>query len=471
MSQLPTEPSALSLTQAAALIRTRALSPVELVDAVLGRAKRLNEATHSYLTLCEEAARAAARRAEVEIQAGRYRGPLHGLPYAAKDIFWTAGVPTTAHSRLAPRVAPGENAAAIDRLEAAGAILLGKTALYEYALGTPDLDTAYPPALNPWDLARTPGGSSSGSASAVSSGAALAALGSDTGGSIRIPASFSGLVGMKPTTGLVSRYGVVPLSGSLDTVGPLTRTVADNALLLDALAGQDPRDPASQPRASIEHGHSIGQSVEGLRLGVPEAELAAQPDLDPAVRALFHAACATLGRLGARLVPVRLPWSAEAEAVTTAIMLSEAYAYHAPTLQRSPQLYAARFRQRLLVGGLITASDYLQALQLRHLTRVGHLEVLGEVDAILTPTTPWPAPTMPETREQKSTGNPRFTRLFNLSGLPALSVPCGFTDAGLPTGLQITTRPFAEDVAYQLGAAYEAATAWLLRRPPLPAGS
>jgi aspartyl-tRNA(Asn)/glutamyl-tRNA(Gln) amidotransferase subunit A len=460
-------PPDLSLSTAAHLVRTRQLSPVELTAALLQRIERLNPTLGAYLFVTAEQALATARLAEQEISRGHYRGPLHGIPYAVKDIFWTKGVPTTAHSRLLATFVPDDDATAVARLQAAGAVLLGKLALYEFALGPPDPTTPFPPARNPWDLSRTPGGSSSGCGTAVAAGLALAALGSDTGGSIRIPAAGCGIVGMKPTPGRVSRYGVIPLSWSLDTVGPMTRTVRDNALVLDVIAGYDRKDPMSVPILVPASPPAWRTNLLGLRIGVPVNALHQLGEVDPEVLLALEQAQQTFRQLGATVQTVTFPHLEQAEHSFFTIMLAEAAEYHRTTLAQQPEQYGHHLRERLLTGARIAITDYLQAQQARCALRQAYQEVLTQVDALLLPTLPQPPPPLAALFSGQAGTLSHFTRLFNLVGLPALALPAGFSRSGLPLGVQLAGRPFAEALLYQLGAAYEAATGWHLRWPTL----
>jgi aspartyl-tRNA(Asn)/glutamyl-tRNA(Gln) amidotransferase subunit A len=465
----------LPLAELAPQLARRAVSPVELTRLYLARIERYDPTLRAYITVTAEAALAAARAAEQEIVAGRYRGPLHGVPLAIKDLLWTAGVRTTAGSRILADFVPTEDATTVARLRAAGAVLLGKTNLEEFAYGATSINPHYGACRNPWHCEHLAGGSSGGSAVAVVAGLCAAALGSDTGGSIRQPAALCGLVGLKPTYGRVSRHGAIPLSWAQDTVGPMTRTVRDAALLLQVLAGPDDRDPACSAVPVPDYTAAVDAGVRGLRLGVPTEFFWER--LDPEVERAVRAAIDVLAGLGARVEPLAFPhWPATAAAGAT-ILAAEAATYHADWLRTRPEDYGPAVRARLRVGATLLALDYLQAQQARAVLVREARALFARCDALLTPAVPLPAPrldadqiTWPDgTREDIRGATLRFTRPFNLLGFPALSVPCGFTAGGLPVGLQVVGRPFDEPTVLRVAAAYEAATDWTARRPSLDA--
>jgi aspartyl-tRNA(Asn)/glutamyl-tRNA(Gln) amidotransferase subunit A len=456
-----TDPAFFSVAEMSAALDRRQISPVEIVTALLGRIARHDGTLRTYITVCADEALSAARRAEREIARGRRRGPLHGIPVSHKDISWTKGVRTTAHSRTMRDFVPSEDATHVARLAEAGMILLGKTSTTEFANGGMDL-FGYTP--NPWNPTRYTGGSSAGSASALATGLAAAATGSDTGGSIRVPSSFCGIVGLKPTYGRVSRYGVIPLSWTLDNAGPMTRTVRDCALMLGAMAGHDPLDPASARVPVPDFTAGLGRGVRGLVLGVPAQHYfeGLEPDVERAVRAALR----QLETLGAHLEPVDLPRAGQLEPAYSVVIAAEAYAVHAARLRGQWALYGERSRRRIAAGAFYTAAEYQQALQIRRVWAQEVDAVLQRVDALVTPTLPYPAFTM----ETQRTGPPDSswgTRQFNLSGHPALSIPCGFTTDGLPVGLQLAGRAFEEATLFRIAAAYERATAWYTRQPPI----
>lgn len=433
----------------------------------MDRIGKLDDQVHAYVTILPEAAMEDARRAEAQIGRGEYRGPLHGIPVGLKDLYATKGARTTAHSRVLADWVPAEDATVVRRLREAGAVVLGKLAMSEFALGRPGPRPLFPPARNPWDLSRIPGGSSSGSGAAVAAGMCLGALGSDTGGSIRQPASYCGIVGLKPTYGRVSRQGVVPLAWTLDHCGPMARSVEDCALMLQALAGHDPDDPASSQTPVPDYSEAWQEDLRGQVIGVPRHFFfAAESDVDRQMLALVEQALGTLSDLGATVREVEIPSLAWARAANTVIMLTEAYAYHRKNLREHPQDYGP-VRDQFLMGGLTTAEDYLQAERVRRLLGNEVARVLREVNVLVTPSFPTVAPTF-EADDPRTAGRGfRFLGPFNLTGLPAMSVPCGFTPAGLPVGMQIAGRPFDEASVIRAGYAYQEATQWHERHPAL----
>ena len=467
----------LTLQAAAALIHRRALSPVELTRAHLDRIHALDGRLKAYGTLLEEAALKQARSAEKEISLGRYRGPLHGIPIAYKDLFDTKGVRTTASSKVLEHRVPERDATIVARLRRAGAVVLGKLAMSEFAAGGPPT-SLFEPSANPWNFERSPGGSSSGSGAAVAAGLAMGALGSDTGGSIRGPASFCGIVGLKPTYGRVSRSGVLPLSWSLDNAGPMTRTVEDTALMLQVIAGHDPKDLTSSKAPVPDYALALREELSGLTVGVPR-HLYQDPEsgVPPEVAAAVERAVAEMERLGARVEAVELPILRAAGTANTAIILSEAFAYHRPNLQSQPQNYGEIVRTVFYAGAMVNGPDYVQAQRMRSkaLREIG--EVMRRVDVLVMPSSGEPAPlvgmdTDPVTRVAAMIGmtSPRrvgWTGPFNLVGLPAISVPCGFTESGLPIGLQIVGHRMDEPAVLRVAYAYQQQTLWHQQHPPV----
>jgi aspartyl-tRNA(Asn)/glutamyl-tRNA(Gln) amidotransferase subunit A len=470
----PNELTRLGIAEAGDQIRRRALSPVELTRAYLNRIQREDNALRAYITVLSDQALAAARTAEEEIARGGYRGPLHGIPIALKDLVMTRGIRTTCGSRILKAWVPDTDAAVTTRLYAAGAILLGKLNMHEFAYGPTGVNPHYGTPKNPWDRARMPGGSSGGSGVAVAAGLCAGALGTDTGGSVRIPASLCGIVGLKPTYGRVSRAGVIPLAWSLDHVGPMTRTVADAALLLQVLAGRDPADPSTADVPVPDYRRALEGGVRGLRLGLPKDLFFER--LDPEVRAAVLGAARALEGLGASLEEVPLPRIPHAGPASFAIIASEATAYHEPYLKTRAALYGADVRARLTAGQFVLATQYLKAQRARQVIRAEVDEALGRLHALLVPTTPIPAPPL-EAREATADGATeevrwwliRCTRPINVTGHPALSVPCGFTAGGLPIGLQLVGRHFDEAMLLRIGHAFEAVSPARGRRPPLEA--
>lgn len=459
----------LTITQAAAHLRARQLSPVELTEAYLQRIERLNPAINAFITITAEPARAQARRATEELADGIDRGALHGMPIALKDLFATAGIRTTAGSKVLAEWVPDTDSTAARKLHEAGAVLLGKLNTHEFAYGGTTVNPHYGPTRNPWDTERIPGGSSGGSAAAMAAGLVAGTLGTDTAGSIRVPAAFCGVVGLKPTFGRVSKAGVVPVSWSFDHVGPITRTVEDAALLLGVIAGYDPADFATMPVPVPDYTAGLALGVQGLRIGIPRPyffEL-----LDAEVRAAVEAALVVLRDLGAELRDIELPLTASGTAGRGLVDMTEAYLYHNATVRTrphdlGPDVLALLSRDlpdgQTLVAGLRACRALAEQMRAR----------LEEVDVLATPTMPVVAPRIGETTltvdGQRIALNAALLRCvspFNATHLPALSVPCGFTAAGLPIGLQIAGRPFDEATVLRVGHAYEQATEWHLRRP------
>lgn len=468
----PDELTHLTIADAGEQLRRRALSPVELTRAHLDRIQRLDGDLLSFITVLPAEALAAAAAAEQELSRGHYRGPLHGIPIALKDLVMTRGVRTTCGSRILSAWVPEADATVARRLSEAGAILLGKLNMHEFAYGPTGVNPHYGTPRNPWDRSRMPGGSSSGSAVAVAAGLCAGALGTDTGGSVRIPAALCGLVGLKPTYGRVSRAGVIPLAWSLDHVGPMTRSVTDAALLLQALAGKDPRDPSSADVPIPDYRRAMQGDVHGLRLGLPKDFFFAH--LDPEVRTVVLAAARCLEAQGASLEEIGLPGIHHAGPASFAIIASEATAYHEPYLKTRAADYGPDVRARLTTGQFVLATQYLKAQRARQIIRAEVDAALRRLDALVLPTTPIPAP---RTDEQRVTVDGvvedtrwwliRCTRPFNLTGHPTLSVPCGLTAAGLPIGLQIVGRYFDEATLLRIGHAFEAVGPMRDLRPPL----
>jgi aspartyl-tRNA(Asn)/glutamyl-tRNA(Gln) amidotransferase subunit A len=457
----------MTMAEASRLIRARKLSPVELTQALLARIAALDSVYHAYIAVTEEAALAQAKAAEADIAAGSWRGPMHGIPYALKDIFDVVGMATTCHSKLRIDHRAAADATVVTRLREAGAVLLGKLALHEFATGGPTRELPWPAALNPWNLDLHPGGSSSGSAVAVATGLAPGALGTDTGGSVRNPATCCGVIGMKPTYGLVSRTGVFPLSFSLDHVGPLTRTVADNAILLGAIAGHDPADRSSAGRALADCVADLNSGVKGLRIGVVAHFYTEDLIGSPEQVAAITEAADVLRRLGAAVRPVRLsPLGRFADCGRT-IHFAEAYAIHERDLQQRPEDYAEATRRKLLPGAFIPAVDYVKAQQLRTVLCREFAEVMKEFDAVITLSS-LDLPCRIDDAETLARTYERQCRMpFNVTGTPAIAVPTGFTAAGLPLGMQIVGAAFAEPMVYRIAQAYCDATRFGERRPPV----
>ncbi len=451
-------------------IARREVSPVEVARAHLARIERLEPKLNAFLAVTADRALAAAAAAERELAAGAGRGPLHGVPMALKDLFDTAGVVTTAGSRILAANVPARDAAAVERLRAAGLVLLGKTNMHEFAYGTTTNNPHYGPCRNPWDLERSPGGSSGGSGAALAAGMCPLSLGTDTGGSIRIPASACGVAGLKPTFGRVSRRGVVPLAWSFDTVGPMARTVEDLALLMNAVAGPDPEDEWCAARAPEDFARELEDGARGLTLGVPREWFF--EDVEPGIAARVREAIAVLEREGARLVDVALPGMADAHTAHHAILAAEASAFHGPWLRERPQDYGEAMRAGLELGELLPAVDYVNARRLQAIVRAMFRAALARVDALVAPSLPHGPLRIGEamSREPAVAWN-RLLTPVNVAGYPAASAPCGFDEAGMPVGLQIVGRPFEEARVLRVARAYERATEWGTRRPPLGGGA
>jgi aspartyl-tRNA(Asn)/glutamyl-tRNA(Gln) amidotransferase subunit A len=468
MPALDTDIHYLTIRQASELLRNQELSPVELTQAFLDRIEATNEDLLSYILVMKDQALADARTAEAEILSGGYKGPLHGIPFALKDLYDTAGVRTTSGSKVDIGRVPTEDATTTARLKAAGGILMGKLAMHEYALGGPDFTTPFEPARNPWNLAHVTGGSSSGSGAAVASGQCMGALGSCTGGSIRGPASLCGIVGLKPTYGRVSRAGVVTLSWSQDHCGPMTWTVEDTAYMLQAIAGRDPKDPTTSSALVPDYSLSLREDIRGLTIGVPRHFFfASDPAINPEVLSVVEKGMEVLQGLGANLVEVTIPSLEYVRAANTIIMLSEAYAFHEKNLKTRPQDFGQMVRDRFRIGGLFSSSDYIQAQRCRELVKKEFAEVFQKVDLLVSPTMTQPAGAFEGFDTTGTVRGPSFTAPYNLTGLPAISVPCGFTAAGLPVGMQIAGKPFDEPGVIRAAYAYQQRARWFERRPPM----
>ena len=463
----------LTIAEAARLIGARKLSPVELTTALIARAETLDPQLNCFITPTFDAALVQARTAEAEIASGRYRGPLHGVPFGLKDLYDTAGIRTTAHSKILIDNVPAYDAAAVARLYDAGAILMGKLATHEFAHGGPSFDLPWPPARNPWNTAYFTGGSSSGSAAAVAAGLVPGALGTDTGGSIRSPAWLSGIVGFKPTFGRVSRYGMIPFSASCDHAGPMAWTVEDCALLLNAIAGFDARDSGSHEQPLPDFHAACREDIRGLRIGVVrhfwERDLPANAEM----AAAMEAAIEVLKRLGAQVEEVQLRPLQQYYDVRITLTESELFAIHRQNLIDRPHDYGHHFLGRALCGCLFTATDYVQAQRERGRMIAEMAPLYAKYDALLT-NGAGPAPRLDAHRAIGFTGKwqtPSMGTLATITGGPAIAVPCGFSKDGLPIGMQFIGRPFDEETVLRIAHTYEKATPWRDRRPALVAGA
>ena len=452
--------------ETARLIARGEISPVELTQACLERIDALDPLLNCFITVTAEAALSGARQAEQEIQSGAYRGLLHGIPLALKDLYETRGVRTTAGTTFFANYIPDSDAAPVEKLAATGAVFLGKLNLHEIALGVTNVNPHYGPCRNPWDTQRISGGSSGGSAVALAAGLCLGSLGTDTGGSIRIPASLCGIVGLKPTFGRVTRRGVIPLSWNLDHVGPMARCVRDTALLLQVIAGYDPDDPWSSDVPVEDYLAGLEAGVGGWRVALASGEFFERSDGE--VLAAVRQAARIFEGLGARVEEVDLSTARLAAQANGLMTPADAAAFHRERLEDHPEGFGEDIRQRLQTGAAFTATEYSLARRTQTEARREFETLLSAFDILLTPTTPVAAPLIegPDAIEQARLLT-RYTAPFNLTGLPAISLPCGFTASGLPIGLQIVARPWAEAAVLRAAYAYEQATDWYLKQPPL----
>ena len=462
-----TELAYLTLADASALIRGKELSPVEYTHALLERIHTHDARFNAFLLQTPEIAIRQARQAEADIQAGNWRGPLHGIPYGLKDIIDVEGLPTTGHSRILADNLARADAFVAQRLRAAGAVLLGKLSTHEFALGGPSFDLPWPPARNAWNRDYFPGGSSSGSGAALAAGFLPAALGTDTGGSVRNPASMCGIVGMKATYGRVSRRGVLPLSYSLDHVGPMTRTVTDNALLLNAISGHDPQDPGSTRDEVPDFCAVLEEGVKGLTVGVIRRFYSADIEADEEMAQSIEDAVKTLAGLGAEIREIDPGPLDDYSSANRVILLSEAYAIHEKWLQERPADYAELTRQRLLPGAFFRAADYVQALRQRELLRQKFNACMESVDVAVTASSMDPASPIEDAELCEKLYGRQARAPFNLTGSPALAVPTGFASTGLPLSMQIIGRPGDEATVYRVARAHERETEWTSRHPDL----
>ena len=468
----PGEIAAMSLCEAADAVANGDLSATDLVEAALARIDRLDADLHAFVRLDAEDARARAREIDRNRGRGGTGGPLAGVPMAHKDMYYRAGKVSTCGARIRREFCPPATATVLNRLDAAGAVDLGGLAMVEFAMGPHGFNAHLPRCRNVWDFERIPCGSSSGSGTAVAGRLVYAALGSDTGGSIRCPAAANGVAGINPTQGRVSRFGCMPMSWSFDVMGPLARTVRDCARVLGAIAGLDENDASTSHEPVPDYEATIEQSVRGVRIGIPQGYF--DEDLDPGVAAAIEATHAVFTGLGATLVPVAMPALLDTvSAIHPLVMKSEGAANHLPWKRARDADYSDEVGKRLQAGFFIPATDYINALQYRaHALRVFADAVFGACDALLTPVLPMPTPTLADTAYRDGpaylkmvVGLTRNTRVVNFLGLPALSVTCGFTPCGMPTSFQLIGRPFDEALLFRLGHQYQRETDWHRRRP------
>jgi len=456
-----------SIAEAGADIAAGRLSPVALAEACLARIDRHEKQVHGFIRLERDRALGAARMAEAEIKAGRRRGDLHGIPFAYKDIYETAGIPTTAHSKLLIEHVPARDATTVRKLGEAGIVSFGKLATHEFAIGGPSFDLPFPPPRNPWSIEHFTGGSSSGTGAAVAAGFVLGGTGSDTGGSIRTPSAFCGLSGIKPTYGIVSRAGILPLSFTLDHAGPMAWTVEDCAILLQAMAGPDRADPASANLPIPDYRAQLAGGIKDLTIGVLRHFYETDTTVTAEVGAAMEASISVLSCLGASVRDVTLPPLQDWHACCMIIMLAEAYAVHEPWLRTRFNDYGKCFRDRVVPGAFIASADYIAATRHRHELQEKLARVMTDVDLLILPTTPGPAPLIKDVGSYGLFEIPNFTMPFNVAGTPALSLCNGYSVGGLPLSLQIIGRPFEDATVLRAGHAYENATPWKERRPQL----
>lgn len=459
----------LTIAEAARLIKARKLSSVELTKDLLARTEALEPQLNAFITRTPEAAMEAAKAADAELARGNDRGPMHGVPFAVKDIYDTAGVLTSGHSRICKDRVPKKDSTTVAKLRAAGGVLTGKLATHEFAHGGPSFDLPWPPARNPWNTAHFSGGSSSGSGVALAAGLVPASLGSDTGGSIRGPAGLCGIAGMKPTYGLVSRAGVLPNSYSYDHCGPMARTTEDCALLLNIVAGHDPADPASSPRPVGDFTAGLTESIKGLKLGVVrhfwERDFAVHADLPPAIEAALD----VFRKLGAIVEDVELRPLEVYSDVKIVTAESELFSLHLPELIARPEQFGQDFRARSIAACLFTAEDYVRASRERRAIMDEMRPLYHRYDLFITANTS-AAGRLDQHDTMAFWKKPNLTTPFNCTGGPALSVLCGFTKQGLPLSIQIAGRPFDDKTVLRAGHAYEQATGHWKKRPTLKAG-
>jgi aspartyl-tRNA(Asn)/glutamyl-tRNA(Gln) amidotransferase subunit A len=456
-----------TIAETARLLEQKQLSPVELATALIRRAEALDPQLDAYLLLTADRAFDQARQAEREIMAGHYRGPMHGIPFGLKDIYSTAGIRTTGHSRICLDAVPSADATTVRKLYEAGAVLTGKLATHEFAHGGPSFDLPWPPARNPWNREHFTGGSSSGSGAAVAAGFVPAALGSDTGGSIRGPAALCGIVGLKPTYGLVSRSGVYANSFSFDHAGPMTWTVEDCAIVLQAIAGHDPNDPASATRPVPDYRAALTGDIKGLRIGVVRHMHEDDCAVTPEVSAALEEAFAVLRSLGATLGEVRLRPAQDYYDVKVTIAESELLAVHEQALRTRPGDFGEDFLGRVLPAVLISGRDYVQAQRERRHMLAEMAPVYANYDVLVTATAGAPAPRLGTWRTIEFWKRPSLTTPFNVTGGPALAQCIGFSSNGLPLSMQVVGRPFDDVTVLRVAHAYERATPWRTKRPPL----
>ena len=456
-----------TIAEAARLIEKRELSPVELTESRLARIEKLDGRLHSFIRVLADDARASAKTAEAEIAAGRYKGPLHGIPLGLKDIYETAGIPTTGHSKVMQDHVPTADAFSVTKLKDAGCVVMGKLATHEFAFGGPSFDLPWPPARNPWDTTRFTSGSSSGTGAAVAAGLVLGGTGSDTGGSIRGPAALCGIAGIKPTYGLISRRGILPLAYSLDHAGPMAWTAEDCAIMLQAMAGHDPADPASANRPIPDYRKALTGDVKGLRIGLIRHFYTVDNAANAATSDAIDTAAKRLEEMGASVREITLSPLQDWAACGVIIMMTEAYAIHEANLRTRFTDFGEAFRDRMVLAGLFTAADYVQATRRRR-ELIDELDrAMAGLDLVMTASAPAEAPKIDAVGKFSILERPLLTMPFNVTGSPAMSVCCGYGEVGLPLSFQIVGNRFDDATVLRAADAYERATPWRGRRPSL----
>jgi aspartyl-tRNA(Asn)/glutamyl-tRNA(Gln) amidotransferase subunit A len=459
----------LTIAEAASRIAARQLSPVELVQEHLARIRRLDPELHAFLLVTEERALADARAAEARQMAGTRRGPLDGIPIAHKDIYNTAGIRTTAHSKLLEHNVPARDAHTVKKWAEAGTVLLGKLATHEFAFGGPSFDLPWPPARNPWNTDHFTAGSSSGTGAAVAAGLILGGTGSDTGGSIRGPAALCGIAGIKPTYGLSSRAGILPLAFSLDHAGPMAWTAEDCGLLLQGMAGHDPEDPASVDRPLPDFCGELGRGVKGLRIGVVRHFFETDHRASDATRAGIDAAVDFFRKEGAEVRDITLAPAADYHAVGYLIMITEAFTLHAPWMRERFGDYGELFRDRVALAAIPGGADMIQATRRRRVLCREMAAAMADLDIIVSAAQPGEAPRIDSLSKWTNMEKPSFTLPFNVTGFPAISICTGFGEGGLPVSMQLAGKPFSEPTLLRAAHAYESAMPWRARRPAMAA--
>lgn len=457
----------LTIAKAASLIKKREMSSVDLLESRLQRITKLDGKLNSFIRVLADDALASARSLDNEISAGYYRGPLHGIPIGLKDVYDLAGVPTTAHSKILQNNIPSFDAHSVKRLKEAGAVIIGKLATHEFAFGGPSFDLPWPPARNPWDTTRFTGGSSSGAAASVAAGLVLGSAASDTGGSIRTPAAYCGLAGLKPTYGLISRSGILPLAWSLESAGPIAWTAEDCAILLQAMAGFDPKDPTSVNHPIPDYTQSLTNDVRGLRIGLLRHFYTSDNPVNPVAHNAIETAAKKFEEMGCIVQEIQLSPLSEWTACGVIIMMAEGYAIHEANLQKRFTDYGEVFRDRMALAGLFTSADYIQAMRCRRELVLEFDQIMNDFDVILTATTANEAAKIEEIGKFSILERPLSTITFNVTGSPAMSVCCGYSEAGLPLSMQIVGKRFADHTVLRAADAYERATPWRERRPAL----